>query len=623
MRIAFDTETALIRPGRMAPELACVSWANDAGAFGILHWEAPELPGFLRKLLSHEQIIGHNVAFDNAVICAQFPELLPLVFKAYDESRMTDTMLRQQLIDIATGEFRGFRTPDGAWKMHTYGLDACAHRYGLSGKEHDEWRLKYGQLRDSAMSCWPQDAVAYALTDAKQTLEIFMRQGVSRVPDEEEQARAFFALQLASVWGLKTSSADVKKLEYAANQEYAKLQEMLQKENLVRANGTRDTKVAQQRISAAFKINGGTPRLTEQGAYQLNKEACFACNDPVLEAYSEYSTLGKTLSTDIPILLSGEQLPIHTRFKLLETTRVGSSGPNVQNIRRAVGIRECFIPRPGWAIVDVDYPALELRTLAQIQYEWFGKSTLGEALNAGSDPHTVVAARILNQSLEETQQQIEDQDEQAVQTRGAAKICNFGFPGGLGIDTFVKFALLSYGVHITRERALALKAAWIAAWPEMPQYFSKINACKDPETELYTILHVGSGMVRRCESFTAAANAPFQTLGATCAKRGLWLVCSECYNKSDSPLSGARVVNFIHDQLLVEIPYSKWGVSRSDLAAKLVAQRFDDGAAQYLTKVKIKCKPIITERWSKHAKQVFNEAGQLVPWRNAEETPVQ
>lgn len=620
MLIAYDTETALIRPGRMAPELACVSWAKSNGESGLWHWQDPTLLSTLQELLASSLIVGHNLAFDNAVICAQFPSLIPLVFKAYDENRMSCTMLRQQLIDIATGEFQGFLSSEGDWKIHTYSLDALAHRYGLGGKENEEWRLKYGQLRDLPLAQWPDDAKHYPVVDAEQTLAIFKCQGIGYIPDEFEQAKALFALQLASSWGIKTSAEDVKKLEIETKQERIRLQKLLQKEKLVRDDGTRDTKIAQTRIAKAIEENGVTPRLTPQGAYQLNKEACYSCGDPVLEEYSEYSALSKILSTDIPLLLAGTRLPIHTRFKLLETTRIGSSKPNIQNIRRLPGIRECFVPRPGWAIVDVDYPALELRTLAQIQYEWFGRSTLMDVLNSGIDPHTAVAARILNQSLEKTQQQIDNQDEKTVEIRGAAKVANFGFSGGLGIDTFIKFASLSYGVILTKEKALELKAAWLAAWPEMYQYFSKINALKDPETGLFTIKHIGSGIVSRCEAFTAAANAPFQALGASCAKNGLWLVCSACYNQPNSIIFGARIVNFIHDQLLVEIPYEKWGAEKGDLAAKEIARLFDAGAERYLTKVKIKCKPIIAERWSKHAKQVFDEKGRLIPWKFAPKT---
>ena len=51
----------------------------------------------------------------------------------------------------------------------------------------------------------------------------------------------------------------------------------------------------------------------------------------------------------MPILLKGIKTPVQTRFEpLLETGRTSSSAPNIQNIKRLVGMRECFRPRPGY-----------------------------------------------------------------------------------------------------------------------------------------------------------------------------------------------------------------------------------------------------------------------------------
>lgn len=617
MTIAFDTETEPFAPGRMAPPLACVTWATKA-ASGIFHWEDPALDEWLYDLFSGRfgLVLAHNTAYDTAVICSAYPELIPTIFDAYESGKIQDTLLNQQLIDIATGEIRGYQKKDGTWGKHQYGLDYTARRYFLGNKEKDEWQKLYGELRKLPLAKWPEDAKTYPINDAKLVLKIHEKQEsiYPNIRTAGDQAAALFVLQLASVWGLKTSEASVAKIRSETVSELARLQQILVAQGLVREDGTRNTKAAGEYIGKIWEERGEKPRLTAKGGMSLDEESCLATEDPLLKAYAEFSTEKKTLSTDVPLLEEGCKTPIHTRFKLLETTRIGSVNPNVQNIRRKPGIRESFSPRPRWMFVDVDYPALELRTLAQVCMFWFGESRLGDVLNSGGDPHSDIGARILGIPYEEMVARVAAKDEEADNTRNAAKIANFGFPGGMQSKTLCKFAATSYGVDISEELAQKLFRHWVEAWPEIRSYFGKIRSSKDPYTNHYIIEHPGTGLIRSCSSFTNAANSPFQHLGAACAKNGLFRVSKACYADSKSILYGARPVNFIHDQIIVEIPYEEWGPERSSNAAFEIARLFTEGAKKYLPDIKISCKPLICERWSKKAKQTFNDKGLLIPW---------
>jgi hypothetical protein len=104
MPIAIDTETAKIIPGNLCPDLACVSW-YDGEKGGLVH--ARDASAFMHRLLdSGEIIIGHNIAYDVAVLCNHDPTLMPKFFKAYDENRIRDTQIREILLDIAKGSAR-------------------------------------------------------------------------------------------------------------------------------------------------------------------------------------------------------------------------------------------------------------------------------------------------------------------------------------------------------------------------------------------------------------------------------------------------------------------------------------------------------------------------------------
>ena len=76
------------------------------------HWADAE--PLLRSWLTDPEtlLVGHFVAYDMAVICAEFPALVPLVFAAYDADRIVCVQTRQKLIDIAKDELE-FRRIDG------------------------------------------------------------------------------------------------------------------------------------------------------------------------------------------------------------------------------------------------------------------------------------------------------------------------------------------------------------------------------------------------------------------------------------------------------------------------------------------------------------------------------
>ncbi|MEG7784113.1 hypothetical protein, partial [Listeria monocytogenes] len=70
----------------------------------LYHADDPTLLPYLERLLRDPAValVGQNIAYDAAVLCAEFPTLLPLWFTAYEQGRILDTKLREQLIDIAS-----------------------------------------------------------------------------------------------------------------------------------------------------------------------------------------------------------------------------------------------------------------------------------------------------------------------------------------------------------------------------------------------------------------------------------------------------------------------------------------------------------------------------------------
>src|SRR5690606_3011476 len=184
--VAADSETARFGPGRQAPPLACISLRHERGRM-LVHWtEAKEA---LDELLLDPgyTIIGHNIAYDMAVFAANHPEYLPAIFRMYEEGRVKDTMIREKLLDIAMGRFRGYHAEPsqedrkrgltkGYWVTLLYDLDNVYFRYTKTRHDKSTWRLKSGELRRMTLAQWPQGAIEYPRKDTYATWEVFYNQ---------------------------------------------------------------------------------------------------------------------------------------------------------------------------------------------------------------------------------------------------------------------------------------------------------------------------------------------------------------------------------------------------------------------------------------------------------------
>jgi len=608
MVVTVDSETFLIRPGRLAPPLVCVSWCDGTRAELLHHSEARE---FVEALLrGSDVIVGHNIAFDMAVFAAKWPDLLPLIFSAYAADRVTDTMLREKLCHIALGVLRGFRAADDTPVKLGYSLGELAKRHLGRDLDKTTWRTGYADLADVPLSAWPAGARDYAIEDARATYDVWADQepeGRPYLADEYRQARAAWWLHLASAWGLRTDPAAVARFRAQIESEIVEARKTCVAAGLVRPNGTRDTKVAAKLVEqVCAEKNIDVPR-TGKGAVSLSRGTCSDLGHPVLDAYARISSLGKQLSADVPLLARGSVRPIQARFDtLLETGRTSSS-PNVQNMPRKGGMRECFVPRAGFVFAAADYSQMELRTVAQVCVSLFGFSRLGEALNAGIDPHLEMAARILGMSYDEAKRRQKGGDERVDDARQTAKVANFGFPGGLGALRLVDFARTIYGVEISQADAVRLKQTWLASWPEFRSYFARVGDICDALNPAIEQLFVGR--TRGGVSYTEACNTLFQGLAADAAKAAGFAVSRACYVEPASPLFGSRIVNFVHDEIIIETPEKGAHEAAEELARVMVS-----GASVLMPDVPPSAEPVLMRRWSKKAKQIRDAQGRLIPW---------
>jgi len=692
--VAFDTETSLIRPGCNAPPISCLTYqVHEDGRTGeavLVHWK--EAHALLIEWLTDPNVIlvGHNVPFDLAVVCAEWPDLVPLVFGALKANRITDTRTRQKLLDIANGCYRGMLGPDSKWIKFDYSLLALAKRLAGIPIKKEGFRFFYGPLRDVPLDQWvhaaqilqrrgaaylagepdaelayleacfgdskkfrgsegiagmvaadAREVISYPLDDARTTLAVYLAQEQARfvgddvdlLADEWRQARAMWWLYLTSAWGLRTNAAGVAALQIQTQRTCEEIEQRLISEGLVREDGSRDTKAAKARMLAAcgwhwdeglgrYEPDGEDSRplrLTDSGEPSLDSDACKAADDELLKAYADLTSLKSVLNKDVPALARGVIYPVHTNFDLAETGRRTSSNPNVQNWRRLPGIRECFVPRPGRVFAQADYSSLELCTLAQACLDILGFSSLGDALNAGLDAHTALACSILGIEYEEgiaRKDKSHPLHHEFDNARQTAKVANFGFPGGLGAAKLVLFARKTYNVELGAteekaiERAKELRQQWLAKWPEMRDYFAHVQSLQSGDDGLVTLKQIRSDRFRGGATYTAACNSFFQGLGADATAHAGWLVANACYVDRASPLFGARIVNYVHDELIVEVDDGDGAHEAAEELSRLMVA----GASEWIPGVKLAAEPCLMRVWSKDAKTIRDTRGRLIPW---------
>lgn len=646
------------------PPIACLTFTEDVEADpDIIYHSDPALYRTLVDILNRESTTA-NGAYDLAVYAAKFPDLLALVFESLEKGLVHDVLLRQKLMDIGEGCYRMQEVDEGGdepvFKSVRYGLTDLSFRYFGEYLEKDEYRLQYGKLRHLPLSKWPAGAIHYAKNDARVTLKTHIAQDNAklRAPtpmylvNESAQCQASFVLQLIAAWGFKTDEVEVRKFLKKIEIEQEERREVLQAAGLVKDDESRTQKAAIAMMREIMRDNCElTPkglelyrgwwsqmaklkkltdegkikekrRLFDMGYVSLKGACCLESGNDTLIKFGKYGQF-KTLYSKVSKLITNGK-PVQTSFEtLLASGRTSSFSsrllPNsvaIQNLPRAEGMRECFVARPGKVLLARDFSMAELVAIAQICFTRFGYSKLREALNAGNDPHLGFASRLLGISYAEALANKET--EQVSEKRGMSKPFNFGRWGGLGAEKFMTYAKTSYGIifHPDPNEALGIVKAynkqWDQQWPESVDYFAFISAlCEKDPKGLCDIRQFKSNRLRGRLRYTEASNGFMQSLTGDAFKAVMFEVSKRCYVVPSSALYGSRIVAPVHDEIVLETDEET--AHEADQELKFAMESVYQS---WTPDVLIKTEGVMSRRWRKKAKAVYDHNGRLVPWED-------
>lgn len=637
---AFDTETFKIVPGRLAPELVCLTQQSTTDMYPSLTTREDAIASAWKLLCGQDLLILANAPFDLAVLAAAEPALLPHIFQAFDDERILDVQIWQRLYMISIGNSKFC---DRTRKPPLYSLEALVSYWlgeSVMGKHgEDAWRMRYGELAGIPAEQWPAEAIEYAVNDASYTLRVAKQQIQSKgiPPDLFAQCKYAFALHLISTWGLRTDADALELLEGDLAVHVDAAMRTLLEKGIYRWGGTRkepkmqmNTKVVRARVVDGYAALGLPAPRTDpstrfpDGQIRINDETLDLSGDPELVLLADIGADKKLQTTYVPKLREGLLGSICPRYtSVIDTGRTSSSKPNIQNQPRKGGVRECFVPRPGHVFVDIDYNIAELRSLAQVLLDLFDESDMAVMIRTGKDIHCMMGAAILGIDYDTFVHRLKkDHDPDCKDGRQMAKAVDFGAPGGLGPATFVEYARTNYGVTITTDRARELIELYKNTFSEMRRYFYWIGL-KAGGGGPFTLVQHRSKRVRGGLTYCNGCNTLFQGLAADGAKLAVYNVAKECYlghqyddPSKPSPLAGCRMTAFVHDEIMLEAPFAK-----ARAAAQRASQVMKESMEVFTPDVPAVAEPCLMRRWYKDAEPVFDATGQLIPWAPA--TPLQ
>lgn len=622
--VACDLETVPFSDVDAAPPIVCMGTYDGRKARIITSYKR-RVVRKLRRLLSDPDVytLWHNGPYDFGCML-RYPELHGPLKAALNAGRVFDT---HQLVRVREIEGRKNR---GDLSLET--LCGFQKQEGL--------QTSFGPLLGKPLTAYSKAQRRYVEADVVNCWELFdetvgsdrgvLRDGMAAV------ARRGVWLQAVRNRGLVTDRDAAKQLHKVMTANVAGLQEIAEGEGIVRTKAL-PTERANE-IAAQLRVNAdslgfrGTEGAVNKRVLQAHVRRVYGrrapmtkaarnrkstkpfvpqirtdgttlaeSGDPLLELFSEFTSWRKALSTDIPIYL--REHPVRTRWSLLDTLRTGSSQPNVMNVSKKPGFRECFVPRPGYNFVACDFRMLELVSLAQCCKFEFGGTHMIDLIKSGVDLHAFIGAAILKIPYEKFDKVLHYWERQC------GKCVNFGGPGMLSAETLVVYAKCNYGVVMTLRQAQQLLETWRRKMPDAYRHvqYTKNNLRRNSRG-WYLVPVYGTDIVRATPSLTAAANTPFQLVGALAASNAGWRVF-EKHLDPGNVLSVAPMVNFCHDDLLLEVPEGLEHEVADELASTMI-----QGCAEVIRDVPIEVEFAAMKRWTKSAQAVYNRKGKLIPW---------
>ncbi len=291
------------------------------------------------------------------------------------------------------------------------------------------------------------------------------------------------------------------------------------------------------------------PRLREVTHVQLTKTDAkyleyYKDRHEVIADLIQYRKEQKKISTYGTAFLqniSSVDNRIHSKFRqlLARTGRISSDDPNMMNLPKDQSYRTPFrVQDPSWNFISADFSGQELRLLAHATKE----PKMIKALKEGVDLHTYSASLLFDR----------DYDKVTSEERDQCKSITFALLYGAGPTK------LGNQLKISFSDARTLMNKYFIIFPKVKVFMDKmvkhvtenhhaISPLDNRRLDLNGIDWNNKALV--AHAINQAKNLPFQGAGASTIK----LALVRLSNRIKKNKYNARIINAIHDEILVEV----------------------------------------------------------------------
>lgn len=552
--IGLDTETTGLDPHQHKIRLIQIAAPDQPVVIVDLAALAPDALDPLRQLLTNSAIkIFHNGKFDwKFLVKAGLTPTGPYF----------DTMLASQLLTA------------GLPGKHS--LKAIAAEY-----------LEIELDKDQQSSDWSGEVsptqLEYAARDAAILLQLreVIKPKLVEAGLVEAAKLEFAALPAVAEMELHGMLLDLSKWEVLGREmEQAKAKAKAELGQQLRAGNPQIGLLAEfdtvnpdspSQILAALKTMGIPVESTGKNAL-----ISLADEYPVINTMLEYRRYAKAVSsfTDkFPKHINPVTGRIHANYNQYGAAsgRASASNPNLQQVPRGKEVRSCFIPTPGYKLCISDFSQVELRVAAEIS----GDRTMIEAYQKGEDLHKLTAALVNQKPL----------DQVTKAERQAAKAINFGLIYGCGAKRLKQQAKSDYGVDLTLEQCETFRKKYFESYSGIARWHRQLINAKLTETRTL------SGRRRQWQDelpwVTALAPSIVSGTAADIAK----VVLAKLPTALEG--TGARLIGFIHDEILLECPEAT-----ASEAARILQECMVKAGEAYLKLVPVEAEACVAYSWA-------------------------
>ena len=529
--IAFDTETDGLG-GRVSPLIGMsfaihqgdkiVAWYVPSDAASVLLWKDFFEDNAIKKT-------GHNIKYDMEVLAQSGIALHGIAF---------DSMLASYLLKPGT---RSYSMDDLAGVYLDYTPIPITDLIG-SGK--DQKSMKEVPLFELAR---------YACEDADVTLrlyDLFLKQLT-----EEKLLDVLQTIELPlldvlvhmEMTGVQIDSRVLTTLSHKVVQRISELEKVIW-EQAGETFNINSPKQLQVILFERLNLSTVGIKKTQTGYSTAARELDLLSGaHPIIDLLLEYRELAKLKSTYIdtlPELIDSSTKRIYATFNqtIAATGRLSSTDPNLQNIpvRTALGqeIREAFVAKDGFVLVQADYSQLELRIAAHMARD----SKMLAAFASGQDIHRATAASVFGVSLDGVTDDM----------RRQAKTLNFGVLYGMGPQSFARSAQVS--VEEARSFIDRYKREYSGIEAFIEHTISQAKESGYVETlfgrkRYVPELHSNNAAIRSSAE-RMAFNFPIQGTEADILKKAM----VRLYTEMQATYPSSAIILTVHDELVCEVP---------------------------------------------------------------------